>query len=88
MTHAAETLAGTDPHDPASVLKIISTSVNSARMVTIIWSSVSGKSYPVALKGRITDTDYTFVSPLIVEDGRAFPAGRGNCPRTRPAFCE
>ena len=36
MTDAAETLAGTDPHNPASVLKSISTSVNSGRIVSTV----------------------------------------------------
>jgi hypothetical protein len=86
MTDAAETLAGTDPHDPASVLKVISTSVNSARLVTITWSSVSGKSYRVALKGRITDADYTFVSPLIVGDGSGSSSWSWQLPADQSGF--
>ncbi len=47
MVNEAEDIAGTDPLDLASVLKVTNTNVPSAGSFTITWSSVPGKMYRV-----------------------------------------
>ncbi len=47
MVNEAEDIAGTDPFDGASVLKVTSTDRPSASSFTVTWSSVPGKMYRV-----------------------------------------
>jgi glycosidase len=64
MTNAAEVLAGTDPLDPASLLRIISQPGGNQ----LIWSSVGGKNYRVQVTTSLT-TGFTNLSGLIPSAG-------------------
>jgi hypothetical protein len=64
MTNAAEVLAGTDPLDAASLLRIISQPSGNQ----LIWSSVGGKNYRVQVSADLT-VGFTNLSGLIPSAG-------------------
>jgi hypothetical protein len=68
MSDADEALAGTDPHDPASVFKVMSASISPSGVITVVWTSVLGKTYRLGFKSRLTDAGMTFVSPPLTAD--------------------
>jgi hypothetical protein len=53
MPDLAERIAGTDPHDPASLLRVLSVSVESGGP-TLRWSSVPGHRYAVYRSGNLS----------------------------------
>lgn len=59
-----EFVAGTDPRDPASVLKMREVSRTSPDAVTIRWSSVSGKSYAIEKAVDLRGGFYELISPV------------------------
>jgi|GEM_PF-105629 len=52
---ADETIAGTSPSDPASVLRILSVSRMADQSIEITWSSLEGRNYAVACKSALDD---------------------------------
>jgi len=68
MSDADEALAGTDPYNPASVFKVMSTTISPSGVITVVWTSVLGKTYRLGFKSRLTDAGMTFVSPPLTAD--------------------
>lgn len=59
MTNWEEFLAGTNPLDAASVLRLqIKLLVSASNSVALTWQAVSGKSYRVQFKDSLNDTDW------------------------------
>jgi gluconolactonase len=52
---SSESIAGTNPQDANSVLRILSSEGNGTNGITLTWSSVTGKLYRVTCKGSFTD---------------------------------
>jgi hypothetical protein len=67
-TDAEEALAGTDPRDPQSVLKITAIKVDSSGL-TVSWASVPGKTYVVAFKDDPNDLYWSDMSGPILATG-------------------
>jgi hypothetical protein len=55
MSNLQEYLAGTNPKDPNSALRMQITPVVASTNVTLTWPSVPGKSYSVQFKNQLTD---------------------------------
>jgi hypothetical protein len=68
VSDAAELLAGTNPSDPNSVLKITSVVLSPSGATTITWLSVPAKRYRVLWKTSLT-AGWTPVSPVIQATG-------------------
>jgi hypothetical protein len=62
VSDSDEDLAGTDPADPQSVLKILSLTLSSPGSVTVTWASVPGKTYFVVFKDNATDPYWSDIS--------------------------
>ena len=69
MCDADEILAGTDPQEPLSALKIISFIRSANGGATVTWSSVPGKTYRVARKDGSADPYWSDVSGPIAATG-------------------
>jgi len=63
-SNGAESAAGTDPRDPASVFHVVSTATTEGDLV-VRWNSVIGKSYCVMASTTMADGSWTPVSPLV-----------------------
>ena len=70
QSNAAEDLAGTNPLDATSSLRITSVARNpSAHTTQITWSSVAGKQYVVETTSDLTSTGYTAISGTVTATG-------------------
>ena len=70
QTNAAEDLAGTNPLDASSNLRITGVARNaSAHTTQITWSSVSGKQYQVEATSDLTSGAYAAVSGVLTATG-------------------
>jgi hypothetical protein len=58
MTDAAEGIAGTDPEDPGSVLRILSAAADESGALRLEWSSVPGKTYRVVRSAGVTSAEW------------------------------
>ncbi len=61
MTDAAEMVAGTDPHDSTSLLKILAIDRN-ADLLTVTWSSVADVAYVLEYAADLASAQWTAVS--------------------------
>jgi hypothetical protein len=68
---ADELLAGTDPNDAQSLLKINSITKAGAGGITVSWPTVLGKIYRVSYAESITDEYWTDISDDVVGTGAA-----------------
>ncbi len=66
MSDANETAAGTDPADPNSLLRILSTQRLGGDLLALTWSSVPGKTYRIARQTNLDDFGWATSSDLIV----------------------
>ncbi|MCL4786851.1 MAG: DUF1565 domain-containing protein [Verrucomicrobia bacterium] len=66
MSDAAEVVAGTNPTDPASALRLSAGLITSQNRTALRWSSVAGRSYHIEFRPRLdpTETWHTAVSHL------------------------
>jgi len=66
LSDSDEGLAGTDPVDPQSVLRIVSLTGTADGYVTITWTSVPGKIYHVTCKDSASDPYWSDLSGPII----------------------
>ena len=69
MSDVLEAVAGTDPNDAASVLKLAAAVSQSPLRVTLRWPSVFGKTYRVISTTNLTEGIWVDVSGDIVAKG-------------------
>jgi len=60
-----ENAIGTDPQDPNSVLRIISSERDGANGITLTWASVSNRTYRISCKGDVSDFVWNDLTGLI-----------------------
>lgn len=68
MSDADEIVAGTDPANPASVLRIQRVG-NDSNMLTITWSSIPGKRYRVASRDLNSLEEWIDISNELIASG-------------------
>jgi hypothetical protein len=68
MTDSDEAAAGTDPNDPASVLRVLSVEPGPGAM-TITWSSVPGRNYRIVRKSWLGESNWTEITVDIPSQG-------------------
>jgi gluconolactonase len=61
-----ETLAGTDPKNPESLLRILSLSSRSGEPLLLEWAAVSGKSYQIAYRDSLIEGSWLPLGDLIL----------------------
>jgi hypothetical protein len=71
IADADELVAGTDPYDTQSVLKIDSVAPSPGSGIELAWRSVAGMTYRVLYSERLEEGYWTEVSEDIVADGAA-----------------
>jgi hypothetical protein len=71
MTNAAEDLAGTNPFDPNSALRMMTLSQPTSNSVTLTWETVPGKKYQVQSAPSAGGT-YTGVGPVMTAGPNQF----------------
>ncbi|MBI4662247.1 MAG: SMP-30/gluconolactonase/LRE family protein [Verrucomicrobia bacterium] len=65
----SEAIAGTDPQDAASVLRIVSSRLTPLRGLALSWTTVAGRKYRVVCKGSLTDFEWLDLSEVISATG-------------------
>lgn len=63
-TDLQEFLAGTDPTDTGSILRVM-TITSLAGSATILWSAIPGKNYRVQFKAGLNDPDWTDLAGIV-----------------------
>jgi Tol biopolymer transport system component len=63
-----ESLAGTDPTNGGSILRVLTVTPIAGGSTTIIWSAVAGRNYVVQYKDSLDATDWTNASGVIAAD--------------------
>jgi hypothetical protein len=71
QTDLAEFLAGTDPTNTGSILRVVSLTSPAGGATTIYWSSVPGKSYRVQYKNEVDDANWTDLPGTVVASNTA-----------------
>jgi len=75
--------AGTNPQDPNSVLRLISSAQDGANGITLTWASVSNRTYRITCKGDLNEVVWSeLTGPIRATDTATtwrtnFPAGTG-----------
>ncbi len=69
MSDAAELIAGTDPNDALSVLRLSSISVVGSEGRKLTWPSVTDKTYRIVYSETVDDEYWTDLSEDILADG-------------------
>ena len=82
MSNLQEFLAGTDPANPASVLRLqIGAQISLANIVTLNWPAVPGKNYQVQFKDNLNDAVWTDIPGATVVGSQGsftVPAGQSS----------
>ncbi len=65
MTNLQEYQAGTDPHDPASVFRILSIQSSGRGTVAINFLSVSNRQYQVESATNLSESAWRWASPTV-----------------------
>jgi dipeptidyl aminopeptidase/acylaminoacyl peptidase len=66
LSDRQEYLAGTDPTNQGSVLRVLTVSPASGGPVTLLWSAVPGKTYQVQFKDQLADSWTDLAGPITV----------------------
>jgi hypothetical protein len=82
MKNSSEDVAGTNPFDPMSILRVSSVTRPDANNVSITWASVSGKHYFV----QSASTPGGMYSDVTTEIVATSPTSSKSIPATTPAF--
>jgi len=69
VSDTSEAVAGTDPNNAQSVLKVSSITKADANGITLSWPTVTGKTYRVVYSETVDDGYWTDLSEGIVADG-------------------
>lgn len=64
MSNYAEFVAGTNPGDPGSVLRITRAIAEGPKQIRVYWSAVSGHTYEILTSSRVTGT-YTVAATVL-----------------------
>jgi YD repeat-containing protein len=64
-----EFLAGTNPNNPSSVLRVLPNPTASAGSVTVEWEAVASKTYRLQFKNSLSDTNWTDISGDVTAAG-------------------
>lgn len=73
-----EYLAGTDPTEEGSLLRVLTLTAASSGNVTVLWSSVPGQSYQVEVKAEVSGSGWQPLTGAIVAEGTTASAPGGS----------
>lgn len=66
FSDAAEFLAGTLPNDPNSLLRMNRHVTNTVAQTSVSWSAITGRSYRVQYKNRLTDPGWNDLAGIVI----------------------
>jgi Tol biopolymer transport system component len=85
-TNAKEYMAGTDPTNQGSVLRVITLMSSTTGQIQLFWTSVPGKTYRVEYKASLGDSQWTSFPDLVTASGTTASATDPNSGFTGTRF--